>query len=156
MQHFAISNAITLFWGFNHPQCPCTVVKSCLKIVKITVIQINLASVLPLRLELSNSTCRRDELISPEIQITINFQLINNRKTEIKFSSYSWYYTEVSKDCRGPSPQLRTWATQHSTSQPWRAVGASVSDFSGPVIEPMSSRVDSAVLNPGLRQLRVK
>ena len=33
------------------------------------------------------------------------------------------------------------------TSQRWRAVGVAVSDFTGPRIEPQSSRIDSEVIS---------
>ena len=66
--------------------------------------------------------------------------------TGVKSSLYSWYYAEACNEAhlRVLAPEQRS---SEETSQRWQAFGDTVSDLSGPGIEPATSRTDSDVVN---------
>ena len=63
-------------------------------------------------------------------------------KLKNQSSLYSRYYAEAYSERRDPSPRLSAWTTQKH-----RSGGDTVSDLTGPVIEPSFYRTESDVLN---------
>ena len=68
---------------------------------------------------------------------------------QIKPSLCSRYHAEACIEWRGPSPQFssRQHSSAEGTSQWWRVVGDSVSDSTGPVIEPQTYRPNTNDFN---------
>ena len=82
--------------------------------------------------------------------ITSTFKLFDSttkskkhERIKSNFSLYSLYNAEVCNELAGPiSESLHSGSTApfEEISQRWRAVGNTVSDFTGPRFEPLTSR----------------
>ena len=71
-------------------------------------------------------------------------------KNKIKPSLHSRYDTEACNEWRGPSPRLSAWATQLRNLAAMGSCWRHCANFTGPGIEPKTSRTDSDVLTTEL------